>query len=131
MRSPTAVGNVRRVAIALALACALPAMAQPYGSSSSAITRVNGDTRVTGTAIDTSAAAATATTDRQLLSDVVTSLAADPRLDGASIEVQVSEGRVTLSGVARDTTQSEAARSIADTVAGSPANVTNRITTGG
>ena len=76
------------------------------------------------------ATAAAAAADRQLLNDVVTALTRESNMAGARIDVRVEEGRVTLSGVAVDTAQQQLARSIADGVAG-PANVTDRMTTGG
>lgn len=113
----------------VALGCTLPAWAQVQGSSSTALALRNGNTSITGTTATDSASAAAAT-DQQLLGDVVAALAADPALEGASIDVRVEEGRVTLNGVAKDMAQQQQARAIADRVAGA-ANVTDRTTTGG
>jgi hypothetical protein len=119
--------------LAAALACA-PAFAQ---YSTSAISRVNGNVSITGTTLDDNTLAAPtdpltpeARNDQALLSGVVNALATDPRMQGARVDVQVGDGRVTLGGIVRDMAQSDAARSITDSVAGS-ANVVNRLTTGG
>jgi osmotically-inducible protein OsmY len=126
-------------ALVIALAAA-PALAQTFGPiAPAAVNRSNANVSVTGTTIDDNALATApnpsaltpeAVGDRQLMADVVSALASDARMTGASIQVEVNDGRVTLGGVARDVAQSQAARSIADGVAGS-ANVTNRLTTGG
>jgi len=125
---------LHRLAIAAAaLACA-PAFAQ-Y-SSANAISRVNGNTAVVGTTVDSTVGAPTETSaaalrsDQILLASVVNALVSDARMNGAQVEVQVSEGRVTLGGIVRDGDQSQAARAIADGIAGS-ANVTSKLTTGG
>jgi osmotically-inducible protein OsmY len=122
----------RQTLLAFATACALASTAFAQGAN---YTLRNGNISVTGSTLsDTSSSSATASAaaqvDQQLLTNVVTALATDPAMAGARIEVQVAEGRVTLSGVALNTAQQEQARAIADRVAGS-ANVTNRMTTGG
>jgi osmotically-inducible protein OsmY len=121
----------------LALALAAVALSTAPAFAQNAISRVNGNTAVTGVTLDantlsapTDAITPEARGDQGLLTSLVNALAADPRMDGARVEVQVAEGRVTLGGVVRDAAQSQAARSIADVIAG-PANVTNRLTTGG
>ena len=131
-----------------ALACAFPILALAQASSTtttttttvtagtqtSAVSLSSGDTSITGSAVAISPSATTAMTgnaasDQVLLSQITNELAADPAVKGAQIDVQVSAGRVTLSGVARDTNQAEAAKSIAQAVAGN-ANVTSSLTTG-
>ena len=133
------------VDVDLPLACAIPAIAQ-YSSSSSTTTSVtSGGSTVqsttvnngTGTSISGSTGEGTVSAsgvvvnpeaDRGLLSQVVSGLAADPAMQGATIDVQVVGGRVTLNGVARDTSQAEDAKEIAQAVAGS-ANVVSNLTT--
>lgn len=129
--------RMHRLAVGAVLLSCAPAFAQFGGPSTSAISRVNGNTAVTGVTIgdsalatDTGTAAAQARSDQVLMSDLVTALATNPAMNGARIEVQVSGGRVTLGGVVQSVAQYNDARAIADSVAGS-ANVTNRLTTGG
>jgi len=129
-----------------ALACALPILALAQSSSTTTTTTVtagtqtssinlsSGDTSITGSSVAISPSSTTAMTgnaasDQVLLSQITSELAADPAVKGAQIDVQVSAGRVTLSGVARDTNQAEAAKSIAQAVAGA-ANVTSDLVTG-
>src|SRR5437868_13851719 len=116
------------LATAMMALAAVPVCAQTY-SSSATVARINGNTSVTGIMNDDTAAgvpgalgAATVDTDRQLMTDVVNALSADPRMSGARLEVAVSEGRVDLGGVAQDMAQASTARSIAAGVAGA-ANV--------
>jgi hypothetical protein len=128
------------------LGCALPILALAQSSSTTTTTTVtagtqtssvnlsSGDTSITGSAVAISPSAATAITgnaasDQVLLSQIASELAADPAVKGAQIDVQVSGGRVTLSGITRDTAQAEAAKSIAQGVAGA-ANVTSDLVTG-
>jgi hypothetical protein len=128
------------------LACALPILALAQSSSTTTTTTVtagtqtsavnlsSGDTLITGNAVAISPSATTAVTgdaasDQVLLSQITSGLAADTAVKGAQIDVQVSAGRVTLNGVTRDTTQAEAAKTIAQGVAGA-ANVTSNLVTG-
>lgn len=115
-----------------ALACALPIFA--FAQSSSSTTTTTPATSISGNTVTISPSATTAITgdaasDQVLLSQIKAELAADPRVVGAQIEVQVSAGRVTLTGMTRDTNQLEAAKSIAQGVAGA-ANVTSTLVTG-
>ena len=128
-----------------ALACALPILALAQSSSTttttvnagtqtSAINLTSGDTSITGSSVAISPSATTAITgdaasDQVLLSQIASELAADPAVRGAQIDVQVSAGRVTLNGITRDTSQLEAAKSIAQGVAGA-ANVNSNLVTG-
>lgn len=112
-----------------ALACALPILALAQSSTTTTTT-----TSITGNTVAISPSATTAITgdaasDQVLLSQIKAELAADPAVIGAQIDVQVSAGRVTLSGMTRDTNQLEAAKSIAQGVAGA-ANVTSNLVTG-
>jgi osmotically-inducible protein OsmY len=122
----------RKSLLALGLACALAGTA--YAQSSYSLR--NGATSVTGSTVNDSALSAPATptadmiSDQQLLSQLVSALGTDPTLVGAQVDVRVENGRVTLSGVARDLAQQQQARTIANTIAGA-ANVTDRMTTGG
>jgi osmotically-inducible protein OsmY len=127
-----------------ALACALPAIAQ-YSSSSSTSTTTGGSTiqqsttstpgtatSITGSTGGGTVSSAGAVVDPQqdqvLLQQVVAQLTADPAIAGATIDVQVVGGRVTLNGVARDTNQAENAKEIAQGIAGA-ANVASNLTT--
>ena len=128
--------KINRLMLAGALIACAPAFAQ-NAVPPAAVSRITANNAITGTVLDTStlsvptdAITPEAMGDRGLLSQVVTALAADPRLAGAQINVQVAEGRVTLGGVVRDMAQSQTARAVADGIAGS-ANVTNSLTTGG
>jgi osmotically-inducible protein OsmY len=121
----------RQILLALATASALTSTA--YAQNVTNYSLRNGNISVTGSTIDNSTSAlpsAAAQADQQLLTDVVTALATNAAMQGARIDVQVSQGRVTLSGVALDTGQQQQARAIADGIAGA-ANVTDRMTTGG
>ena len=133
--------NLSLVFVAAALA--LPAAAQ-YSSSStttttggqtlqqSTVTTGNNATSITGgTGSGTYSASGVvvdANADRALLSQVVSQLAADPSLQGSQIDVQVVGGRVTLNGLTPGIAQAEAAKSIAQGVAGS-ANVVSNLST--
>ncbi len=131
-----------------AVACALPILALAQSSStttttttspgaqaqSSSINLSSGDTSITGSTVTTSPSSTTAITgnaasDQVLLSQITSELAADPAVKGAQIDVQVSAGRVTLNGMTRDTNQLEAAKTIAQGVAGA-ANVTSNLVSG-
>ena len=121
----------RKPLIALALACALPALAQT--SSSTVTSTTNGQTTsITGGTGDGSYSASgmvvDSAQDQLLLREIVTTLANDPALAGAQINVQVVGGRVTLNGIALGIAQAEAARSTAQRIAGS-ANVSSNLST--
>lgn len=68
--------------------------------------------------------------DRTLRDSVAAAITSDPALEGARINVTVSNGVVSLSGSARDTAQADRARAAAERVAGS-ARVDASISTGG
>ena len=133
------------IAAALTLALALPAVAQTYSSSTSTVTQgtatvqqsttsnAAGATSITGSTgegtVSASGVVVDPQADRALLSQVVAALAAAAAVQGAAIDVQVVGGRVTLNGATRDTNQAEAAKEIAQGVAGR-ANVVSNLTTG-
>ena len=68
--------------------------------------------------------------DSALALDVAAALAADPRLDGATITVSASNGNVSLSGSAESTEQGAYAENIAKRVAG-PRSVTGTLSAQG
>ena len=69
--------------------------------------------------------AATAdTTDRAVAERVMDALAAEPALDGSAITVLVDQGRVRLSGRARDEDQAAYAVEVARDAAGPAVDVT-------
>jgi osmotically-inducible protein OsmY len=119
-----------RVLVAVALAAALPAIAQSTSSSSSTsggvTTTISGGTG-TGT-VSASGVVVNPQQDQALLQQVTSALRTDPAIAGATIDVQVVGGRVTLNGEARSTAQAEDAREIAQGIAGS-ANVSSNLTT--
>lgn len=115
-----------------ALACALPILA--LAQSSTTATTTTPATSITGSTVAIPPSATTAITgdaasDQVLLNQIKAELVTDPAVAGAQIDVQVSGGRVTLTGMTRDTNQLEAAKSIAQGVAGA-ANVTSNLVTG-
>lgn len=116
---------------AMILACAFPAAAQM--TSSTITNNANGRTSITGSTgegtVSSSGVVVNPEADRALLGAVVSQLSSSPAIQGAQIDVQVVGGRVTLNGVARDTNQVEAAKSIAATAAGGSANVASNLTT--
>ena len=134
-----------RVFVAAALASALPALAQYSGSSSSSSSVTSGGTTVQQSTTSTPGITTTITggsgigtvsssgvvanpqQDQVLLQQVVTALSADPAVAGATIDVQVVGGRVTLNGIARSQAQVETAKEIAQGIAGS-ANVASNLT---
>ena len=132
-----------RVLVAAALATALPALAQYSSSSSSTVssggTTVQQSTTATpglttsitgGTGsgtVSSSGVVVNAQQDQALLQQVVGALSSDPAIAGATIDVQVVGGRVTLNGIARSQSQVEAAKEIAQSIAGS-ANVASNLT---
>jgi large repetitive protein len=62
--------------------------------------------------------AAPSSEDQALLDAVVNALAADPALRGASLQVAVSAGVVSITGMAQDSSQAEHARNVAASLAG-------------
>ena len=62
--------------------------------------------------------AAPSSEDQALLDAVVTALAADPALRGASLQVAVSGGVVSITGMAQDSSQADHARNVAASLAG-------------
>jgi hypothetical protein len=78
----------------------------------------------------TNATVGSSTADRELRDALASAIAADPQLQGARINVLVSDGVVTLSGTAVDQAQVERARALAERLAGS-AQVTANITAAG
>lgn len=109
---------------AAALAVAVPAFAQNSPNTNTAggaaaqpatsITGGLGDGTVSATGI-----VANPAQDQVLLRQIVAELANDPAMQGAQIDVQVVGGRVTLNGITLGPAQAEAARSIAQSIAGS------------
>jgi osmotically-inducible protein OsmY len=61
---------------------------------------------------------ATTYADQQLASDIVTAISADRGMSGTTITAVVKEGRITLSGSAKDVSQASRAEKIARDVAG-------------
>ena len=133
-----------RVLIAVAVATAIPALAQ-YSSSSSSTISQNGATVQQSTV--TSAGVATSITggtgngtvsssgvvvnpqqDQMLMQQIVAQLSTNPAIAGAQIDVQVVGGRVTLNGLARSQSQVEAAKDIAANIAGGGANIASNLT---
>jgi hypothetical protein len=78
----------------------------------------------------TNATVGSSASDRTLRDSVAAAITSDPALEGARINVTVSNGVVSLSGSARDTAQADRARAAAERVAGS-ARVDASISTGG
>jgi hypothetical protein len=78
----------------------------------------------------TQATVGSSTADRELRDAVASAIAADPQLQGARINVLVSDGTVTLSGTATDQAQADRARALTERLAGS-AQVTASINTPG
>lgn len=107
----------------MALALALPAFAQ----TQQPVTHITGGLG-NGT-VSASGVVANPNADQALLTQIVAALAGDTAIVGAQIDVQVVGGRVTLNGITRDTTQSEAAKAIAADFA-QPANVVSNLTSG-
>ena len=127
----------------VALALSAPAFAQ--SSASSTVTSGGTTTQQTtsmsanGTAtsitggtgagtVSSAGVVVDAQADKALLNQVVAQLAATPSLQGSQIDVQVVGGRVTLNGSTPGIAQAEAARSIAQGVAGA-ANVASNLST--
>ena len=116
------------------LACALPMLALAQSTTTTVTTTTTPATSITGSTVAIPSSATTAITgdaasDQVLLNQIKAELVTDPAVAGAQIDVQVSGGRVILSGMTRDTNQLEAAKSIAQGVAGA-ANVTSNLVTG-
>jgi len=134
--------NLRIPLAFVAMALALPALAQSSSSTSTVTssgatvqqsTVTNGNaTSITGGmgtgTVSSSGAVVDAQADKALLNQVVAQLAAAPSLQGAQIDVQVVGGRVTLNGSTPGIAQAEAAKSIAQGVAGA-ANVASNLST--
>jgi hypothetical protein len=78
----------------------------------------------------TNATVGSSTADRELRDAVASAIAADPQMQGARVNVLVSDGAVTLSGTAKNRGQVDKARAITQRLAGS-AQVTASITTPG
>jgi osmotically-inducible protein OsmY len=55
--------------------------------------------------------------DHQLASDIVSAISADPAMAGATLTVVVQDGRITMSGSARDIAQVARAEKIANDIA--------------
>ena len=134
--------NLRIPLVLVTTALAWPALAQ-YSSSTSTTTSggstvqqstvTNGAaTSITGSTgagtVSSAGVVVDAQADKALLNEVVAQLAATPSLQGAQIDVQVVGGRVTLNGSTPGIAQAEAARSIAQGVAGA-ANVASNLST--
>ena len=128
---------MRKLILATALACALPLAATAQTSSTTTTTTttfgpIEASTITGGTGegtVSASGVIVNADADRALLTEIATALAGNTALAGASIDVQVVGGRVTLNGSARDMAQVEAAKSIAQGIAGA-ANVTSNLSAG-
>ena len=134
--------NVRIPLAFVAMALALPALAQSSSSTSTVTssgatvqqsTVTNGNaTSITGGmgtgTVSSAGVVVDAQADKALLNQVVAQLAATPSLQGAQIDVQVVGGRVTLNGSTPGMAQAEAAKSIAQGVAGA-ANVASNLST--
>ena len=122
--------NLRIPLAIVALALSAPAFAQSTVQQSTVAngvaTSITGGTG-SGT-VSASGAVVDPQADRALLGQVVSQLSADPTLAGSQIDVQVVGGRVTLNGITPGIAQAEAAKTIAQGVAGS-ANVVSNITT--
>jgi hypothetical protein len=78
----------------------------------------------------TNATVGSSPSDRSLRDAVAAAMTSDPDLEGARINVTVSNGVVSLSGMARDQAQADRARAAAERIAGS-ARVDASISTGG
>jgi osmotically-inducible protein OsmY len=103
-------------------AAALIALAAAAGAARADIVTVDESPlarRSVGTLDGDSAFSYTAdTTDRAVAERVMDALANEPSLEGAAITVLVDEGRVRLSGTARDEDQAAYAREVAQDAAG-------------
>ena len=77
----------------------------------------------------TSPVVGSSTADRELRDAVASAISSDSQLQGARINVLVSDGAVTLTGTAKDLAQVERARTLAERLAGA-AQVISSITTG-
>ena len=107
---------------ATALAFAFPAVAQ-YSNPAPGSTVSQPTTSITGGLGDGTVSAAGSVVnpaqDQALLRQIVSELTNDSRMQGAQIDVQVVGGRVTLNGITLGPAQAEAARGIAQGIAGS------------
>jgi osmotically-inducible protein OsmY len=131
-------------ALGAALAClALPALADATGASASASSSGGAGPaqfsetigistphkRIVGTTRD-QGPQGPAASDQQLLNKVVAALVKDPAMQGADVRVSVEDGQVTLDGKAKDSTQADHARQVAETLAGN-GKVTSNLSTAG
>lgn len=131
-------------ALALAAAfacCSLPVLADSSATASSSskgagpaqfsetIGIATPQKRIVGTTHD-KGAQGPAASDEQLLNKVVAALVQDPAMQGADVEVSVEDGQVTLDGKAKDSTQADHARQVAENLAGN-GKVTNKLSTAG
>lgn len=71
-----------------------------------------------------------AASDERLLNKVVAALVHDPAMQGADIDVSVEQGQVTLDGKAKDSSQADHAKQVAENLAGS-GKVTSKLATSG
>ena len=85
--------------------------------------------RIIGTSHDTGPHARAASDDR-LLHQVVAALVRDPAMQGADIDVSVEAGEVTLEGKAKDSSQADQAKQVAENIAGS-GKVTSKLAASG
>ena len=83
--------------------------------------------RIIGTTHDSSAQGPAAS-DERLLNRVVAALVRDPSMQGADIDVSVEQGQVTLDGKAKDSSQIDHAKQVAENLAGS-GKVTSKLST--
>lgn len=123
----------RAAALAAALAClSISAMANGISASASASSSRGAgpaqfsetigvstpEERIIGTSSDRTAQGPAAA-DERLLNQVVAGLVRDPAMKGADIQVSVEQGQVTLDGKAKDSSQADHARQVAENLAGS------------
>ena len=71
-----------------------------------------------------------AASDQRLLNQVVAALVRDPAMQGADIDVSVEQGQVTLDGKAKDSSQADHAKQVAENLAGS-GKVTSKLSASG
>jgi osmotically-inducible protein OsmY len=122
--------NALMLALATALAFGASAAIAQTSSSSTTITTMPGTSTSTvitsqGSANVTTVQSSNATVtgsatgpDQALMASVMSALASDPTLQGANIQVNVSNGNVTLSGNTSDGAQADRARGVAAGIAG-------------
>jgi hypothetical protein len=136
MSQQTFVGRASRLAaIALAAACTSPlaiaaATSQPAGASySESVSVAMPGEHVTGTTSGRDAQGNVPDQDQALLDKVMTALVDNPQLQGAQVHVSVENGRVVLTGKAKDAEQARYVRDAAQAAAGS-APVDSRVDAG-